>query len=210
LNEPGRGPGPKIRGRTDEREIAPVPCPDGTRGALRGRLRKRRRRGRHRDAQRRRNRQFRRCDRDQGTEGATGADSDAGTGSEAATGDGTGAGAAPSREEYIAQADEICRKAEEEFTKAVEQGFEGQSPNQEEVGAALETAFTENLEGQLGDLRALTPPAGDEQALAAMYESLELAIQEIADDPSSLASPSRAMKDASRRARAYGLEQCGS
>lgn len=147
---------------------------------------------------------------DQGTEGATGADSDAGTGSEAATGDGTGAGDAPSREDYIAQADEICRKAEEEFTKAVEQGFEGQSPNQEEVGAALETAFTENLEGQLGDLRALTPPAGDEQALAAMYDSLELAIQDIADDPSSLASPSRAMRDASRRARAYGLEQCGS
>ena len=119
-------------------------------------------------------------------------------------------GGAPSKSEYIAQADEICRKAEDAFTQEIDDSFEGQSPSEDEFAAALRTGAVENLEGQLNDLRALTPPAGDEDTLAAIYDTLEVAVDGFVEDPSSLMGrPSRAMKDASRRAAQYGLTVCG-
>lgn len=149
---------------------------------------------------------------DGSSEGAsqTGADAAEGTDGANDAGSSTATAGVPTKAEYITRADEICRKAEEEFARTLNESFEDGSPGQAEPDAALETAFVENLEGQLNDLRALNPPAGDEQTLAAMYDSLAVAVQEIAEDPSSLTEPSAAMKDASRRARAYGLDECGS
>ena len=119
-------------------------------------------------------------------------------------------GDAPSKEEYVAQADDICREAEDALTAEIEESFSDQAPGRDEIGEFVKANAAANLEGQLSDLRALTPPEGDEETLASIYDTLEVAVGKIIEDPASISGPiSQEIKDASQRALEYGMTKCG-
>jgi hypothetical protein len=123
---------------------------------------------------------------------------------------GCGGDDAPSQEEYVAQADEICREADEALDAEVQERIGTKQPNQQQVVTLTGELVVPNLEGQISDLRALTPPEGDEETVEAIYATLETAVQKIADDPSIVTGePPAEFEEASRLAREHGMEKCG-
>jgi hypothetical protein len=124
---------------------------------------------------------------------------------------GTGCGGddSPSKDEYIAQADSICRDADEALDKEIQEAFGTNPPTQQQIVAFSESNAIPNLEDQLADLRALTPPESEEETLARIYDTLEEAIAQIKEDPASDSVPP-ALEEAREQAKEFGLVVCGS
>ena len=115
---------------------------------------------------------------------------------------------APTKEEFVAEADKICADADEALAEvALEQYPEG-PPTGEDAVAFAEDVFIPNLQGQHDDLAALTPPEGEEDAFADLLEQLQTGIDEIADDPEGFVETD-ALEDASVAASDFGLRSCG-
>ena len=83
-------------------------------------------------------------------------------------------------------------------------------PGDEPAGAELDhlVAALAALEGQLDDLRALTPPEADADSPDDIYNALEDSISTLKDDPAQSTS-SDAFKEANDLANAYGMTECG-
>jgi hypothetical protein len=124
-------------------------------------------------------------------------------------GAGCGGDDAPSKDEYIAQADAICRDADEALNEEIQEAFGTKPPTQQQILAFSESNAIPNLEDQLADLRALTPPEGEEETVTQIYDTLEEAIAQIKEDPASDTAPP-ALEDATQQAKDFGLVVCGS
>jgi len=136
----------------------------------------------------------------------------------------------PSRADYIAEADSVCSRAEDRIEAEAEARFgldpgdlrttgsgrsvfrPGRRPSAAEIDSfALQTAIPA-LRDQVEELRALTPPAGDAQRVAAVYDAAERGTERLAAAPEVLADQARAralFAEANRLARGYGLRTCG-
>ena len=125
------------------------------------------------------------------------------------TTDSTDAGdEAPTKTDFIKEADAICVDADEALAEvALEQYPEG-PPTGDDAVAFAEDVFIPNLQGQHDDLAALTPPEGEEDAFADLLEQLQTGIDEVADDPESFVETD-ALEDASVAASDFGLRSCG-
>jgi hypothetical protein len=115
--------------------------------------------------------------------------------------------AAPTKAAYIEQADGLCA-ADEDKINAVAADLP-QDINAPEVQDAITDELLPIYQEQLTALRDLTPPEGDEDATAAIYDALEDALTQVEEDPSTLASEDL-FADANAKAEAFGLEVCGS
>ena len=115
---------------------------------------------------------------------------------------------APTKEEFVAEADQICADADDALAEvALEQYPEG-PPTGDDAVVFAEEVFIPNLQGQHDDLAALTPPAGEEEAFADVLDQLQAGIDEIAADPENFVRSS-ALEDASAAASEFGLRSCG-
>ncbi|MBT8193529.1 MAG: hypothetical protein HKO63_06145 [Acidimicrobiia bacterium] len=94
-----------------------------------------------------------------------------------------------SKDEYIAQGNAICEDANARF-EAISSEFYADLPEDStpekfvEVFSEFIDQVTAVSEGQLGDLRDLAAPEGDEELLAALYDDIEAvmgALNELAD-----------------------------
>jgi hypothetical protein len=115
---------------------------------------------------------------------------------------------APSKDEYIAQADEICQKGDDDLDAAIENEFGTRSPSQQEIIQFSEDEVIPNIEEQLVALRELTPPDGEEETVNEIYDTLGRGLEEYKADPD-LQNPPEAVQEANRLAEEYGLEVCG-
>jgi ABC-type glycerol-3-phosphate transport system substrate-binding protein len=120
------------------------------------------------------------------------------------------------KQQFIAQADAICKKGNDE----IEEGFESfakendipknQEPNDEQGKEIVETVIVPSVDTQSEEIRALGAPSGDEDEITAMLDSLDEGIEEAEEDPESLFdSKSDPFADANKQAKAYGLKVCG-
>jgi hypothetical protein len=136
----------------------------------------------------------------------------------------------PSKRDYIVQADTICAGAEQAIENELEAGL-GIDPNDFRLLPSGEIVFkpgrrpsdariqsfgTEvvipTMREQLADLRALTPPSGDEQAVAAIYDQAQSGLDRLAADPALFndqGAVRRALTEARRLGRQYGFFECG-
>ena len=114
--------------------------------------------------------------------------------------------------EYIADGDEICARG----TFAI--GQEGrdrygtpQPPPKKQKEFTTEVIVPTLQTEVLEKLRELTPPEGDQQTAAAIYDALERGIAALRDDPELIEEPNigGAFDEANRLAQAYGFQQCG-
>jgi hypothetical protein len=135
----------------------------------------------------------------------------------------------PSRSDYIGQAEGTCAIYEDRIELQAEEHFQirardlrvegnrvefkpGRRPSDAQIESFGAEVAVPNLRAQLDDLRALTPPAGDEATVAAIYDAAERAIEALAADPGVLGDQRAAralFADSKRLARRYGLGICG-
>jgi hypothetical protein len=137
---------------------------------------------------------------------------------------------APSRTDYISRADGVCGLYQDRIERNGRErlGLRGgdfrvlesgrivfkpgrRPPDAEILGFISEVAVPE-LQAQLGELRALEPPAGDEAQVAAIYDAAGRATAALAADPRLALDEARmqALFTAPlRSARRYGFRVCG-
>ena len=136
----------------------------------------------------------------------------------------------PSKRDYIVQADTICANAQQGIETEAEAEFKISSedftvtpageivfkPGRRPSDAQIERFGAETVvpvfREQLADLRALTPPSGDEATVAEIYDAADRGVDALRADPS-LFTDSDAVRaelaDARRLGRAYGFFDCG-
>ncbi len=114
--------------------------------------------------------------------------------------------------EYIEQGDAICKKAQEEVEKEVEEMFGDlgatEEPSEEQLTTLVEDVLKPNTEGQLSELRDLPPPEGDEDTLNGIYDGVDEALAKIEDDPKILLSGDDPFEAPSEKAADYGFKVC--
>jgi Tfp pilus assembly protein FimV len=117
-----------------------------------------------------------------------------------------------SKAEYIKQGDAICKKAQAEGEKDVEEMFgdlgANEEPSEEQLKTLVDDVLKPNTEGQLEELRDLPAPEGDEETLNGIYDGAEEALEKIEDDPMILLSEDDPFEKASQEAEDYGFEEC--
>jgi hypothetical protein len=136
----------------------------------------------------------------------------------------------PSKRDYVVQADTICSRQEQLIETEAEIGL-GIDPNDFTVLPSGQIVFKPGrrpspqrierfgtevvipaLRDQLADLRALTPPTGDEAEVAVIYDSAEQGVDGLAADPAQFndeGAVRRALTEARRLGRRYGFFECG-
>ena len=136
----------------------------------------------------------------------------------------------PSKRDYIVQADTICAQSEQGVQSEAEVSFgiwaqdftvapsgkiifkAGRRPSDAEIQEFGTDVVIPRLREQVADVRALTPPSGDEQAVAEIYDTAERGIDKLAADPAQFndeGAVSSALNQARRLARSYGFFDCG-
>lgn len=123
----------------------------------------------------------------------------------------TGATGEPlSKEEFIAQADAICKAGDKEIDAAGEEFFsEGGSPGQAEEETFITETVIPNVQGQVDGIAALAPPEGDEDEVQAIVDAAQQAIDDVEADPSVLGTQGDPFAEANQLAQDYGLKVCG-
>jgi hypothetical protein len=118
---------------------------------------------------------------------------------------------APSKGEFIKQADQICAQGDKEIEQAAGDVFgQGQQPSQQEEDRFITKTVIPNVQQQVDDVRALTPPEGDEQQVAAILDSAQKGIDAVEEDPSVLTrGGGDPFAESDRLASDYGLKECG-
>lgn len=136
----------------------------------------------------------------------------------------------PSKRDYVVQADTICAGADQRIETEAEVSL-GIDANDFRLTPAGEIVFRPGrrpsdarirrfgtevvipaLREELADLRALTPPAGDEAEVAAIYERAEAGVDRLAANPDSFndqGAVRQALTEARRLGRRYGFFECG-
>jgi len=117
--------------------------------------------------------------------------------------------AAPSKQEFIKQADAICAKGDKQINQEGEQVFGKQRPSKQEIEQFGTDTVVPNVQGQIDGVRALTPPQGDEEEVSAFLDSAQEALDKVKQDPSVFAQrEGNPFAEAEKLAKEYGYEKC--
>jgi hypothetical protein len=119
--------------------------------------------------------------------------------------------AALSKQEFIAQGDEICAKADKELDQASRETFDQGKPSQQEVEQFATDSLVPNIQGQIDAIRALGIPEGDEEQINATLDDAQEAVDRLAQDPSQLEDgpAGRQLQAAGDELQQYGFKKCG-
>jgi hypothetical protein len=136
----------------------------------------------------------------------------------------------PSKPDYVSQADGLCAFYESRVEELGRKRFglnakdfevlesgrivfkPGRRPPDAEVEEFVANTAVPNFREELEEVRALTPPRGDQRRVDAIYDAVEGAVDRLEADPQSFvddAAVSRLFAEARRIGRAYGLRECG-
>jgi hypothetical protein len=124
-------------------------------------------------------------------------------------------GAAPTKAAFIKEADKICGAGDgvmaEEITDYAKQNdipIEKEEPSEDQEIEIFQAVVLPNIAKQAEELAALTPPAGDEDTVEDITDTLS---SEVADAEEEDGVPDEStLEEASKKAKAYGLKTCGS
>jgi hypothetical protein len=116
-----------------------------------------------------------------------------------------------SKADYIAKGDQICAQGTLVIGQAGREQFGSSQPTQEQAVQFGQATVVPSLEDTLAKLRALEPPAADQETTSAIYDALEQGIDKLKQDPNLfVATGSGGVFDqANQLAQAYGFKQCG-
>lgn len=113
-------------------------------------------------------------------------------------------------EELIAKADEICTTYNERLTTVTDEASLGDSSTEEDITNFISDEIVPLYEDQLDEMKSLKPNEEDADAYNDITSTLETELQAVKDDPAAALNSSDPFAGASRKAREFGLEVCGS
>lgn len=118
--------------------------------------------------------------------------------------------AAPlSKEDFIAQADQICVDGDEAIDAAGQEAFASGEPSDEELTQFFTETVLPNISDQVAEIRALGVPEGDEDEVAAILDSADQSVEDATADPGSLTGEGDGpFAETNQLATDYGLEEC--
>lgn len=132
--------------------------------------------------------------------------------SEGATGATGEQGPAPTKAAFVKDADAICTEAREELSNEAVSLYPEGPPTGEDAATFVEDFVIPSFQGQHDDLAALTPPQGDEEAVADVLSKLQQGIDDIAEDPAAFIEEPEAsagLEAATKAAERFGFKSCG-
>jgi hypothetical protein len=121
-----------------------------------------------------------------------------------------------SKAAFAKKAEAICQKGSERAAAAFvsflkKQKSDARHPSQADEEELVGKVLVPSVKREVKEFRALGAPSGDEDRVKAIIEALEEGVETAEDDPEAVASSSDAVFGiASRLAKEYGLEVCGS
>ncbi len=118
---------------------------------------------------------------------------------------------APTRLQFLVQADQICTSSEAQIeASADELASQKGRPDPDEVSRVALRIAVPALESEVRAIEALGAPKGDEAEVQAILDATEKGIEQIKADPRALADrPPPALREAQKLASAYGSRECG-
>ena len=119
------------------------------------------------------------------------------------------AATALSKEDFIAQADQICADGDDAIDEAGQEQFASGQPTDEELSQFFVDTVLPTLSDEVTEIRTLGVPEGDEDEVTAILDSVDQAVEDATADPESLLGNSDPFGEANELATAYGLEVCG-
>jgi hypothetical protein len=118
--------------------------------------------------------------------------------------DSGGGGDALSKEDFLAQGNQICKDGNAALNAA--DGPAGQ--DQASLDAFVTDTFVPNVQGQIDDIRALTPPDDIADAVNTALDDSQTDLDAVKNDPSSVANDTFA--DVRQEFTDIGLTECAS
>lgn len=120
---------------------------------------------------------------------------------------------APTKEEFIAEADQICADGDAEIDQAAEEAFGQGPPSPEEGEQFIAETVLPSIQTQVDGIRDLTPPEGDEETITEFLDTAQSAVDEAEQDPSALAEGGQGgagnpFGETQQLAADYGFENC--
>jgi hypothetical protein len=121
--------------------------------------------------------------------------------------------AAPTKAVFIKEADKICSTADAKLSQEVvsyakANGISVENePSKDDQSKIYEDVVLPNVHMQAEELEGLTPPAGDEETVEDITSTLTDEIESAENDPGNI--DENTLQEASKKAKAYGLQTCG-
>ena len=118
---------------------------------------------------------------------------------------------APTRQEFVAQADAICRAAEQDL-RATEEDLEdasvalGRRGDEKAEAEFVEDAVIPHFQRKIDGIRELTPPPGEEEKLEAALSAAERDLHDYLQ-PDLIRVP-KGMQELNRQLESYGSKAC--
>jgi hypothetical protein len=120
-------------------------------------------------------------------------------------------GPALTKAEFIEQGDAICKENQEEgeaeLSAFLEEVGEGE-PSEEDQERVITEVVAPSLQASADGLRELTPPEGEEEAVAEIVDGLDEAIASVEDDPIA-ALEGDPFTEVNEKAIDFGFKVCG-
>ena len=119
---------------------------------------------------------------------------------------------APSKAEFVKQADAICKKGNQEINQAAKKVFTTKAqPSKAEFEKFANETLIPSVQKQVDGVDGLTPPKGDEDQVQAIVDAANQAIAKAKQDPTLMESnKTDPLLKANKLAKDYGLKVCGS
>ncbi len=126
-------------------------------------------------------------------------------------GDDDGSSNALTKDEFVAQADKICKQGDAKIQQAAAKAFaQGQQPSKDDQVTFVAKTVVPETQAQIDGIRELTPPEGDADQVTAILDAADQGIAQIKQDPAAITNGgSSPLAEASQLAGDYGLKACG-
>ncbi len=118
--------------------------------------------------------------------------------------------AAPTKQEFLQQGNAICKQGGKEIDAAGDQVFGSGKPTPQELEAFTTGTLVPGVQDQIDQIRALTPPEGDEDQIESILTKAEEALAEVEANPqSAFTEGNDPFAQVNQELNAYGLTTCG-
>jgi peptide subunit release factor 1 (eRF1) len=126
-------------------------------------------------------------------------------------GDGDGGGEPLTKQEFVAQANQICAEGDKKIDQQGKEIFGQGKPSTAQQEQFATEVLAPEVQSQVDQIRELTPPEADEETINKILDKAEEGIAQIKADPSVIASDQGvppALNEAGKEIGEYGAKEC--